>query len=322
MEFRRIGNSGLKVSEIGLGCGTATFAGNADEQTSLAIIHQALELGITYFDTAETYADGRSETLLGKALKGMRSKVVIGTKFAKDRSVGPSEQRGSRRRVMMAVEGSLKRLATDYIDLYVMHEPDPGTPIEETLRALDDLVRVGKVRYLGCSDFSGWQLCEALWTSRMHGLESFVAAGSHYNLIDRHLERELIPCCRNFGVGVAPTMPLAQGFLTGKYRRDGGMPETGRFTSKPPFAGEKHQNLGRYDKYLNDANFEKLARLEAFAQQCGRSVAELAIAWLLSHPWIGTVPVGCTSGEQLTRNVASAGWKLSSDDLVQLNKII
>ena len=152
MQYRKIGKSGLKVSEIGLGCGSPTFAGKADEQTSVDIINHALELGINFIDTAETYAEGRSETLIGKALQGKRSQVIIGTKFGKDRSVGPTEQRGSRTRLMKAVEGSLKRLATDYIDLYIMHEPDPETPIEETLRALDDLVRVGKVRYIACSD--------------------------------------------------------------------------------------------------------------------------------------------------------------------------
>ena len=321
MEYRNIGKSGLKVSTIGLGCGSATFAGNADEQTSVNIIHQALELGITYFDSAETYADGRSETLLGKALKGKRSQVVIGTKFAKDRSVGPTEQRGSRNRVMKAVEGSLKRLDTDYIDLYVMHEPDPGTPIGETLRALDDLVRAGKVRYLGCSDFAGWQLCEALWTSRTQGLESFVAAGAPYNLINRSMERELIPCCVNFGLGVVPTVPLAQGFLTGKYRR-GEMPQDARFTSAPRYAGEKHHKLARYDKFLTDDNFGKLSRLELFARERGHPVADLAIAWLLSHPWLSMVPVGVTSAGQLTRNITAAGWPLSAEDIAELEKII
>ena len=322
MEYRRLGKSGLKVSAIGLGCGSATFAGNADERTSINIINHALESGINYIDTAETYADGRSETLVGKALKGKRSQVIVGTKFGKDRSVGPGEQRGSRGRLMKAVEGSLTRLDTEYIDLYVMHQPDPDTPIEETLRALDDLVRVGKVRYLGCSDFAGWQLCEALWTSKTQRLESFISAGAHYNLINRGIEQELIPCCQNFGVGVIPTMPLAQGFLTGKYRRGNEMPESARFTSAPRFAGAKHQALRRYDKFLTDANFDKLARLEAFAEKRGHRVGELAIAWLLSHSCIGMVPVGVTSAEQLTLNVAGTGWKLTAEDSVELGKII
>ena len=322
MEYRTIGKSALKVSAIGLGCGSATFAGGADEQTSLAIIDHALELGINYIDTAETYAEGRSETLIGKALKGKRSEVVIATKFGKDRSVEPGEQRGSHSHIMKAVEGSLRRLDTDHIDLYVMHEPDPRTPIEETLRALDDLVRAGKVRYLGCSDFAGWQLCEALWISQAHQLQSFIAAGAPYNLLNRAIERELIPCCRNFGIGVVPTMPLANGFLTGKYSRGGKTPGTGRFTNKPRFAGAKYQDLQRYAKVLTDENFGKLARLEAFATERGHSVNELAIAWLLAHPWVGMVPVGVTSCEQMTRNVAAAGWKLNTEELAQVDKLL
>lgn len=322
MEYRRLGKSGLKVSAIGLGTGSTTFAGRADEQTSLKIISHALDLGINFIDTAETYAEGRSEELVGKAVKGRRSQVIIGTKFGKDRSVGPAEQRGSRGHLMKAVEGSLKRLGTDYIDLYIMHEPDTETPIEETLRALDDLVRMGKVRYIGCSEFAAWQLCEAVWTSMAGNLETFIVAGSEYNLINRGIERELVPCCQRFGVGFIPTFPLAGGFLTGKYRRGQKMPEGARFASPPRFAHAIRQDLSRYEDRLSDANFDKLAKLESFAGERGHSVGELAIAWLLSHHWWGSVIAGVTSIEQVALNLAAVDWKLTNQDIARLDKIL
>src|SRR5262245_45198215 len=229
MEYRRLGKSGLKVSEIGLGTGSASFPGRADERTAIDIINFALESGINYIDTGETYAEGRSEILIGMAIKGKRSEVIIGTKFGHPRSTGGTEQRGSRARLMKAVEGSLRRLDTEYIDVYIMHAPDPDTPIEETLRALDDLVRTGKVRYTGCSNFAAWQICEALWTSRVDSLETFIMAESNYNLINRDIERELVPCCQTLGVGIVPIRPLAGGSLTGTYRLGNEMPEGTRF---------------------------------------------------------------------------------------------
>ena len=322
MEFRRIGSSGLKVSAIGLGCGSSTFAARADEKTAVSIIHHALDAGINYIDSAETYAEGRSETLIGKALAGRRSHVVVGTKFAKDRSVGPDEQRGSRTRVMKAVEGSLRRLATDYIDLYVMHQPDPDTPIEETLRALDDLIRAGKVRYIACSDFAAWQLCTALWTANSCGLESFIASYLHYNLIHRRHDPELVSCCLSYGVGIIPTHALADGFLTGKYRLGQPMPEVARFTKVPQFSNAKHQDLHRYDRILTGANFEKLSKLEGYAKERGRSVGELAIAWLLSHPWVAMVPVGVSRAEQITSNIRATEWQLSAEDIAGLDDIL
>lgn len=321
MEYRQIGKSGLKVSEITLGCGSSSFAGRADEATAISVIHRALDLGINSIDTAETYAEGRAETLIGKAVQGRRDDVIIATKFGKDRSVGPDEQRGSRRRVMRAVDASLKRLNTDYIDLYIFHEPDPGTPIEETLRALDDLIRAGKVRYIACSEFPAWKLCEALWTSRAHNYASFIAASSFYNLINRVIEEDVIPCCRAYGVGVVPTFPLAAGFLTGKYRRDQ-RPAGARFTAGPAFGNAIKHDLSQYDHFLTEANFQKLDRFEAFAQARGHTVGELAIAWLLSHPLVGTVPVGVTTAEQMTPHVKAASWKLTPDDLAALGEIL
>lgn len=310
MEYRNLGKSGLKVSEIGLG--TNAFGDRADEQVSISIVNYALELGINFIDTAEMYTQGRSEEIVGKALEGKRSQVVIATKFGHPVSVGPKERGGSRNYIMKAVELSLRRLHTEYIDLYYFHYPDTETPIEETLRAMEDLVRAGKVRYVGCSNFAAWQLCKALWTSKFRNLESFIALQSRYNVLDRSIEREVVPCCQKYGVGVVPWGPLSGGFLTGKYIRDGKRPE-GTFLANPPPI---------YRDALSDTNFDKLAKLEVFAEERGHSVVELAIAWLLSHPWLGSVIAGATSIEQLSHNEAAAVWKLTTEDIIQLDKTL
>ncbi|MBI4330290.1 MAG: aldo/keto reductase [Chloroflexi bacterium] len=306
MEYRRLGRSGLKVSEMGLGCNA--FGGRADEPASLAVIARALDLGVNFIDTAETYTGGRSEEIIGKAVKGKRSRVIIATKFGHPSRAGPADQRGSRGYMMKAVEASLKRLDTDYIDLYYFHYPDPDTPIEETLRAMNDLVRTGKVRYLGCSNFAGWQLCEATWTARLHNLDPLVAVESMYHILDRGIEEELVPCCQAYGVGVVPWGPLAGGFLTGKYRRSE-MPPGARLSGRP----------GRYSAFLNDPGFDQLAKLEAFARERGHSVGELAIAWLLARPWLGSVISGATKPDQVAANVAGANWKLTPEDMAAVD---
>ncbi len=310
MEYRRIGRSGLKVSEIGLGGNN--FGARVDEETSINVVSHALEMGINFIDTADMYARGRSEEAIGKAVKKKRSQVIIATKFGHPGTVGPDEQGGSRSHMVKAVEASLRCLNTDYIDLYYVHYPDPKTPIQETLRALDDLVRTGKVRYIGCSNFAAWQLCEALWTSKFNNLEPFITVQSRYNLLDRSIERELVPCCQTYGVGVIPWGPLASGFLTGKYRRGQEMPAGGRLASMSPIYGD----------VLTEANFDKLAKLEAFAKERGHSVGEIAIPWLLSHPWLGSVIAGAMNREQLSANIAAANWKLTAEDIVQLDKIV
>ncbi len=310
MEYRRLGNSGLKVSEIGLGGNN--FGARADEEKSIHIINHALEMGVNFIDTADMYAQGQSEELVGKAVKGKRSQVIIATKFGHPGSIGPDQQGGSRSHMMKAVDASLRRLNTDYIDLYYIHFPHPETPIQETLRSLDDLVRTGKVRYIGCSNFAAWQLCEALWTSKFNNLESFIAVQSRYNLLDRSIERELVPCCQTYGIGVIPWGPLASGFLTGKYRRGQGIPAGVRLASP----------LSIYSDVLTNANFDKLAKLEAFANERSHSVGELAIPWLLSHPWLGSVIAGAMNIEQLSANIAATGWKLTAEDIVQLDKIV
>ena len=309
MEYRRLGNSGLKVSEMGLG--SNNFGARADEQTSINVINHALELGINFIDTAELYTQGRSEEIVGKAIKGKRSQVIIATKFGHPRSVGPNEQGGSRNSIMKAVDSSLRRLNTDYIDLYYLHFADTETPIKETLRALDDLVRAGKVRYIGCSNFDAWQLCEAMMTSKLHNLESFVVVQQRYNLLDRSIEPEMVPCCQTYGVSVIPWGPLASGFLTGKYRRGQEMPAGVRLANPSAI----------YSDILTDVNFDKLAKLEAFAKERGHSVGELAIAWLLSHPWLGSVIAGAMNVEQLSANIVASNWKLGTEDTVQLDKI-
>lgn len=310
MEYRRIGKSGLKVSEIGLG--SNSFGGRASVADSIATIHLALDLGVNFIDTADVYADGRSEEVVGKAIKAKRSQVILATKFGGHaRNAKPTQQGGSRRFIMNAVDASLKRLDTDHIDLYYMHVPDPATPIEETLRTLDDLVRTGKVRYIGCSNFAAWQLCEALWTSKLNNLESFVAVESRYNLLDRQIETELLPCCQAYGVGVIPWYPLAAGFLTGKYQR--GKPAPAGTRLSDPRSGLK--------AILTDANYDKLEKLQAFAVERGHSVGELAIAWLLSRSWISSVIAGARDTQQLSANVAARAWKLTAEDSLELDKL-
>jgi aryl-alcohol dehydrogenase-like predicted oxidoreductase len=309
MEYRRLGNSGLKVSEIGLGCNN--FGDRADKDASINVINYALEMGINFIDTAEMYSQGQSEEIIGEVIKGKRSQAIIATKFGHYKSVGPDKQGGSRGYIMEAVEASLRRLNTDYIDLYYIHRPDPSTPIEETLRTLDDLVRTGKVRYIGCSDYAAWQLCEALWASKLNRLESFITIQARYNLLDRSVENEVTPCCQRYGVGLIPWGPLASGFLTGKYRRGQEILADVRFANP----------MEIYNDVLTDTNFDKLTKLEAFAKERGHSIGELAIAWLLSHPWLGSVIAGVMNIEQLSVNIAAKDWKLTADDISQLDKI-
>jgi len=258
MEYRRLGNSGLKVSEIGLGGNV--FGNWADEQTSTAVINHALEMGLNHIDTADMYGQGRSEELVGKAVKGKRSQVIIATKFGYPMGDGPNNSGASRYYIMKAADASLRRLRTDYIDLYQVHLPDPTTPIEETLRALDDLVRAGKVRYIGCSNFVAWQLCEALWISKVNNLHSFVTVQPRYNLLERQIEAELVPCCQAYNIGVIPWGPLVGGFLTGKYRKGQEAPGGTRLSQPYPL----------YDNIFTEANWKKLTKLEAFATERGQ----------------------------------------------------
>ena len=305
MEHRNLGQSGLRVSVAGLGCNN--FGRRLDATGTRAVVAKALDLGVTLFDTADAYGGGLSEEYLGKALENRRPDVIIATKFAMPMGEGPLQRGGSRRYVQRAVEASLRRLGTDWIDLYQMHMPDAATPIEETLRALDDLVRQGKVRYLGCSNFSGWQVADATWTARSAQLTPFISAQNLYSLLDRRIERELVPACRRFGLGVLPYFPLASGLLTGKYRRGQPIPEGSRL-AEPRFG----------ERALTDANFDRVEKLEAFAKAAGRPLLQLAVGWLASPPEVASVISGATRPEPLEQNAHALEWKLSADELIEV----
>ncbi len=310
MEYRNLGNSGLKVSAVGLGCNN--FGMRNDAEQTRAIVHRSLDEGITLFDTADIYGNrGASEEMLGKALGERRRDAVVATKFGMAMGDGPYLRGGSRRYVIAAAEASLKRLGTDYIDLYQIHQPDPETPQHETLEALNDLVRSGKVRYIGCSNFAAWQTVDALWISRANDLAPYISAQNQYNLLDRRIERELVPACRQFGVGILPYFPLASGFLTGKYRRGAEPPKGTRLSLIKRMA----------DQTLTDENFAKLERLDKFARDHNHALLELAIGWLASQPQVSSVISGATSPEQVTENVKAGNWKLTSEELAEIDKL-
>jgi len=305
MELRRLGTSGLKVSAIGLGCNN--FGMRIDEAQTQVVVDAALDNGITFFDTADVYGGTQSEVFLGKALKGKRDKAVLATKFGMGENAG-----GSRRYIVSAVEASLKRLGTDRIDLYQMHRPDPETPIDETLRALDDLVRDGKVLYLGNSNFSGWQIADADWVSRTQGLERFVSAQNNFSLLERNADREVLPACEKFGLGFLPFFPLASGLLTGKYVRGEAPPEGTRLAAW----GARGQSA------LSDRNFDKVEALEGWARDHGRSLLELAFAWILGHPAVSSVIAGATRVEQIEANSKGADWALTPDQVAEVTKLV
>ena len=310
MRYRSLGNSGLVVSVAGLGCNN--FGMRVDAAQTRAVVRRALDEGVTLFDTADIYGGrGKSEELLGQALGERRKDAIVASKFGMPMGDGPYMRGGSRRYIMDAVEASLRRLGTDYIDLYQIHQPDPATPQEETLEALDSLVRAGKVRYIGCSNFAGWQLADAAWISRQHGLASYISAQNLYNLLDRRVERELAPACKHYGVGILPYFPLASGFLTGKYRRGAEPPQGTRLALMRSMA----------DRVLTDGNFAMLERLEEFARSHGHSMLELATSWLAAQPQVSSVISGATSPEQVSENVKAAGWKLSADELAEVDRL-
>jgi len=310
MEIRNLGQSGLRVSAIGLGCNN--FGGRIDLEATRAVIHKALDLGITLFDTADTYGErGGSESLMGQILGEDRKRIVLATKFAMPMDDVGVKIGGSRRYIMQAVEDSLRRLQTDWIDLYQMHQPDPLTPIEETLRALDDLVHQGKVRYIGCSNFPAWQLVEAAWTARSNGLNPFISCQDEYSLIFRKPEADLMPAARKYGMGMLPFFPLASGLLTGKYRRNAPMPPGTRLAGTQRLA----------ERYLTERNWGIAERLGDFVEQRGHTMLELAFSWLLARAPVASVIAGATRPEQLEQNVKAGSWVLSPEDLVEIARI-
>ena len=310
MEFRRLGNSGLSVSEIGLGCNN--FGGRVDQSGTKRVVDAALDHGITLFDTADVYGGSDSEVFLGKALGSKRSDVIIATKFGMAMGEGALSRGGSRRYIMNAVDASLGRLGTDYIDLYQIHFPDPATPIDETLSALDDLVRAGKVRYIGSSNFSSWQIADADWTARSEGYARFVSAQNHMNLFERAVVHEVIPGCRHFGLGMLPYFPLASGLLTGKYVRGESAPE-----------GTRLANAGaRASRALSESNFDRLEALTNFADERSRTLLELALGWLLSFEEVSSVIAGATREEQIHSNVEGAGMRLDADEMREVATLV
>ena len=310
MEFRQLGRSGLSVSEIGLGCNN--FGGRVDQSGTKRVVDAALDHGITLFDTADVYGGSNSEVFLGKALGSKRSDVIIATKFGMAMGQDALSRGGSRRYIMKAVEASLQRLGTDYIDLYQIHFPDPATPIDETLSALDDLVRSGKVRYVGSSNFSSWQIADADWTARSEGYTRFVSAQNHMNLFERAVVHEVIPGCRHFGLGMLPYFPLASGLLTGKYVRGEVAPEGTRLANAGARAG----------RALSDNNFDRLEALTSFADERSRSLLELALGWLLSFEEVSSVIAGATREEQIHSNVEGAGMRLDADEMREVATLV
>ncbi len=315
MDHRRLGASGLKVSLAGLG--TNNFGMRLDYDQSAAVVDAALDAGINFFDTADIYGGGRSEEYLGRALGARREDVLIATKFAMPIGEGPFTRGGSRHYIERAVAASLKRLGTDYIDLYQMHQPDPDTPIEETLEALSDLVHRGVVRYIGHSNFNGWQIADADWTSRTRGLARFVSAQNEWSLLQRGVEAEVMPACRRFGLGQLPFFPLASGFLTGKYRRGAELPEGTRL------AAWKQAMPERINALTADANFDTLEALERYAAERGRTILDLALSWLASDPAVSSVIAGATKPEQIEANVAATlAWRLSDDEFAEVDAVL
>jgi aryl-alcohol dehydrogenase-like predicted oxidoreductase len=310
MEYRNLGRSGLKVSLAGLGCNN--FGMRIELEQARAVIHRALDEGITLFDTADIYGGrGKSEEMIGKVLGDRRKDIVLATKCGMAMGDGPYLSGSSRRYIVNACEASLKRLNTDYIDLYQIHQPDPSTPEEETLSALDDLVHSGKVRYLGNSNYSGWQVADAYWLARTNHFVPYISAQNEWSLLNRAVERDLVPACSKYGLGILPFFPLASGFLTGTYKRGAAMPENSRLSAMKMLA----------DRLVNDANFDTIEKLEEFARKRDHSMVELAMGWLASHPEVSSVIAGATRPEQVTENTKAIEWKLNDEDLKAADRL-
>ena len=309
MEYRNLGRSGLKVSAIGLGGNT--FGNGADEAQTAKIIHRALDIGVNFVDTADVYSRGVSEQFVGKAVKGRRHEVLIATKVRGRMGDLPNDEGLSRKHIMDGIEASLRRLETDYVDLYQVHQVDNSTPIYETLSALDTLVQQGKVRYVGCSNFAAWQICEALWAADRKNVTPFVSVQPRYNIFDRAIERELVPFCKQYGIGIIPYSPLAGGILTGKYKEGEAPPPDTR-------AGRQE----RMRSQLNSETLSKVSALRKWSEDKGHSVGELALSWLLSRPEVSTIIAGATRPEQVDANAKAADWKLTPDELKEIDAAI
>jgi aryl-alcohol dehydrogenase-like predicted oxidoreductase len=313
MTHRPLGGSGLMVSAVGIG--TNAFGRRVDQAAVGEILDAAEEVGVTLLDTADIYGGypGQSEEMLGEALLGRRDRFVVATKFGMDMQGANGEDhgvRGSRRYVRRAVEASLRRLQTDHVDLYQLHAPDPTTPIDETLSALDDLVREGKVLYVGCSNFDGWQVADAAWTATTAGLTPFVSVQNRYSLLDRTVEDEVTPACEKFGLGILPFFPLEYGLLTGKYRRGQSAPDGSRAALDPARSG-----------WLDRADWDRIEAIAAYAAERDLTALDVAIAGLAAQPCVASVISGATRAEQVRANAEALRWEPSDDDLAALNEL-
>lgn len=306
MDRRRIGgNDGIEVSLVGLGCNA--FGARVDEKGTHAVIDAALEAGIDFFDTAETYGGGRSELFIGSGLKGKRDKVFLATKFGFSASHVAGRNRGAPENIRFALEQSLRKLQTDWIDLYQLHRPDPDTPVEETMGALEDLVAAGKIRYYGCSYFSESQMRQAIDAAQHGGLKGFATAQNAWNILERDIEADLVSVCEALGVGLLPYYPIAKGLLTGKYRRNDDAPPGSRLAG---------------DNYLADADFDRLERLEAYARGHGHELLTLAMSWLAVQPSISSIISGASRPEQMAVNAAAVRWKLTAHNLAEIDAVL
>jgi aryl-alcohol dehydrogenase-like predicted oxidoreductase len=309
MQYRQLGNSGLRASVIGLG--TNQFGGKVDQAGVNEIIDGCIDLGINLIDTADVYTKGNSETTLGVALQGKWDKVILATKVVSPMGDGVNDRGASRYHIINGVEASLRRLQSDHIDLYQMHRWDETTPIEETLRALDDLVRGGKVRYIGASNYAAWQLARANAIAELRGWTAFVSIQNHYHMLEREQEQEMLPFCNAHNVGLLPYFPLAGGFLTGKYKRGESAP-----------VGSRGENSPYVQKYMTDANYTIVERLTAWAEERDHTMAELAHAWLLGQPQVSSVISGATKLSQVQANAKSADWQLTAEELAEVNGVL
>jgi aryl-alcohol dehydrogenase-like predicted oxidoreductase len=299
----------MQVSVTGLGCNN--FGMRIDEAQTKVVVDKAIELGVTFFDTANIYGGTKSEEFLGKALGDRRKEVVVATKFAGPVGQGPLYRGGSRRHVIQACEDSLRRLQTDYIDLYQYHFRDPKTPVEETLDALNDLVHAGKVRYIGSSNVTGWMVADDDWTARSHHLTPFVSAQNEYSLMNREVEKEVVPACKKYRLGLLPYFPLASGLLTGKYKRGEKPPADSRIAAWGP----------RGERMLSDENFDIVEKLQAFADARGKTLLDLAFSWLASHDYVPSVIAGATKPEQVEANAKAAEWVLTTEEMAEVDKL-
>ena len=310
MNYRPLGKSGIRVSLVGLGCNNLGM--RIDLEESRKVVDKALDLGINLFDTADIYGKrGGSETILGQLLGNRRKEIVLATKFG-----GPMNDEGTMRGaarsyILSEVEASLKRLKTDWIDLYQIHFPDPKTPMEETLRALDELVRQGKVRHIGCSNHPAWKVVDALWISRHFGLNAFVSCQDEYSLLVRGAERELFPMLQQFDLGLLPYFPLASGLLTGKYQRNSPAPADTRFSAWKVLS----------DRYATDTNWQIVERLLSFCERRGHSLLELAFSWLAARPAVSSIIAGATKPEQVEQNAAAVNWTLTPEDSSEVDRL-